>query len=112
MSLSQRLNRRVTIQVKGSTQDGTGEQIVGGWTNFVTTGDGKVWAEVLDLTGREFISANAEQSRVQTKVTIRHRDGITTAMRLLYKGEPYDIKAVLGQGNRSLLLMCESESNV
>lgn len=112
MSLSQRLNRRVTLQSKTEAQDDTGEVLPGGWTNFVTDGDGAIWAEVLDLTGREFISANAEQSRVQTKVTIRHRAGITTAMRLLYKGVAYDIKAVLGQDNRSLLLMCESEANV
>lgn len=110
-SLSQRLNRRVTLQVQATGQDGTGEQLAG-WTNFVTTGDGKIWAEVLDITGREFISAGAEENSVQTKITIRYRQGILPTMRLLYGPRTYKIEAVLGEDRSTIVLMCSKVSNV
>lgn len=112
MSLAQRLNRRVTLQVKGAAQDSTGEVSPDSWTNFVTTGDGKVWAEVLDITGREFISAGAQQSTTQTKVTIRYRDGVEPTMRLLYGDRAYKIDAVLGEDRRTLTLMCSKVRSV
>jgi SPP1 family predicted phage head-tail adaptor len=110
VSLAQRLNRRVTLQVPASGQHTTGEALIG-WTNFVTTGDGALWAEVLDISGREFIAAGAEQNSVQTKVTIRDRAGIIPSMQLLYKGEPFSIDAVLGKDGRTLTLMCSKVAN-
>jgi SPP1 family predicted phage head-tail adaptor len=106
MSLAVTLNRRVTLQAMSSAQDATGEE-VNGWADVVT-----VWASVIDISGREFVAAMAEQSSTQTKVAIRYRDGITTSMRLIYSGRIYDIEAVLGEDRRTLTLMCAKGGNV
>lgn len=100
-----KLNKRVTIQTPATGQDETGEPLTG-WTNFVTEGDGKVWASITDVTGREFLAASADQSEVQTKIGIRYLAGVLPSMRVLHGPVAYDIKSVLGQDNRSLLLMC------
>lgn len=99
------LNERITIQVAGNTQGANGE-IVLGWTNLFTDGDGQIWASVIDITGREYVAANANQESVQTKITIRYRAGISPTMRVLHRDQIYNIEAVLGQNLRSLLLMC------
>lgn len=106
MSLSQRLNKRVTIQQKSTTPDEIGQPIET-WTNFVTAGDGKVWAEVNDVSGREYVAAGANQSAVLTKITIRYRAGVVSSMRVLHGTDTYSIEAALQQGPRDMLLMCK-----
>lgn len=106
MSLSARLNKRVTIQALGGGQDAIGQPIED-WANLIADGDGKCWAEVKDVSGKEFIAADAENSAVTTRITIRYRAGITAAMRVLNGADVYKVLAVLGQENRTLLLMCE-----
>ena len=105
MSLAQRLNKRVLIQRRTTTQDGAG-QPVESWANVVTSGDGKVWAEVADLSGREYLAADAEQAQTQTKITIRYRAGIESSMRVLHGATVYAIDAALDQAGRTILLMC------
>ncbi len=105
MSLATTLDKRVTLQAPPSGRDDTGAALPG-WTNVITDGDGKLWAGIADLTGREFIAAGAEQAAVQTKITIRYRTGVTAAMRVLHGADVYRIEAVLGQAGRTLLLMC------
>ena len=99
------LNERITIQNAAPTQDANGE-MVPAWTNLIAEGDGDVWASVIDITGKEYVTANANQASVQTKITIRYRAGILPAMRVINQGAIYNIEAVLGQNKRSLLLMC------
>jgi len=101
MSLAQRLNKRVTIQAQGAGQDSIG-QPSGGWTTFAT-----VWAEISDLTGREYVAAGGSQNAVMTRITIRQIDGVLPAMRAVIGVDTYNIQAVLGQDNRTLALMCE-----
>lgn len=94
------LNRRVTIQTPATTQDATGEPVVG-WTDVTT-----VWAGIEDINGREFLAAAATQNAVQTKITIRFIAGVLPAMRVVHGADIYNIEAVLGQDHRSLLLLC------
>ena len=101
MSLAQRLNKRITIQSPGTTQDAIG-QPVEGWVNVDT-----VWAAVEDISGREFMAAGGTQNKAMTKITIRHLAGVTPAMRITHGTDIYNIVAVLGQDGRTLLLMCE-----
>lgn len=102
-----KLNRVVTIQAPATGQNSYGEPNVG-WTDFAIG----VPASVIDVTGREFLAAAAVQNAAETKVTIRHIDGITSAMRVLHQGTAYNIQAVLGTDRRSLLLMCERGVNL
>jgi SPP1 family predicted phage head-tail adaptor len=100
MSLAMRLNKRITIQQNGITQDEIGEP-VNGWSDVAT-----VWASIMDISGREYVAAAAAQNSVTTKIVIRHRAGIAPAMRVIHGADTYNIEAVLGQDNRTLLLMC------
>jgi SPP1 family predicted phage head-tail adaptor len=105
MSLAIQMDKRVTLQVPPAGRNALNEP-AGDWTNFVLEGDGKVWASVVDLSGREYVAAGGTQNAVETKITIRHLDGVVSAMRVLHGADVYTIEAVLGQGRRTLLLMC------
>lgn len=99
-ALAYQMDRRVTIQAPSTVQDAAG-QPVAGWSDVAT-----LWASIIDLSGREYIAAGGTQNMAETKITIRHRAGITPAMRVVYGADIYKITAVLGQDNRTLLLMC------
>ena len=101
MSLAQRLNKRVTIQQQSTAQDEIGQPDVS-WADVLT-----VWAEVKDVSGREYMAAGAVQDAVQTKITIRHLSGVVASMRAVCGPDTYNIEAILGQDNRTLLLMCK-----
>ena len=105
MSLAARLDKRVTLQELAVDQDEAG-QPTDTWTNVIADGDGKLWAEIRDVTGREFVAAGATQNEVHTKITIRHRAGVLPKMRALHGADVYSIEAVLGQDQRTLVLMC------
>jgi SPP1 family predicted phage head-tail adaptor len=109
MSLAARLNKRVLLQVRGPARDAAGEQ-VDAWVNVITEGDGKLWAEVRDVSGREFVAAGATQNSVTTTITMRHRPGVLPAMRVLYGANIYNVEAVLGQDGRQIQLMCSRRS--
>jgi SPP1 family predicted phage head-tail adaptor len=105
MSVSADMDKRVTLQAPPTGRNAMNEPS-GDWTNIVTDGDGKVWASVVDLTGREYVNAGGTQNTVETKIQIRYRDGITAKMRVLHSADVYTIEAVLGQDRWTLLLMC------
>ena len=105
MSLGARLNKRITLQVLAAGQDDAG-QPTDAWTNVIADGDGKLWAEVRDVSGREFVAAGATQNQVLTTITIRYRAGVRPKMRALHGADVYRIEAVLGQDQRTLALMC------
>lgn len=100
--LAHRLRYRITIQQQSATQDAFGEP-VRTWTDVAS-----VWAEILPLTGKELFAAQANQSQVDSKIVIRHRTGITAAMRILQSATEYNIEAVLPQQGRELHLLCST----
>jgi SPP1 family predicted phage head-tail adaptor len=99
-ALSLRLNKRVTLQSQSDEQDATGQPL-NTWVDVAP-----VWAEVIDVSGREYLAAGGVQNSAQTKITIRYRDGVLPSMRVLHGESVYNIEAVLGQDQRALLLMC------
>lgn len=99
------LDKRVTLQQRTDGQDSTGAPLTG-WTNVITTGDGKVWASVTDLTGRQYVAAKAGQNSVSTTIRIRWRAGVVPTMRVLHGSDVYDIEAALNRDGRWLDLMC------
>ena len=85
-----KLRHRVRIERPASTQDPTTGEMVPGWALVAT-----VWASVEPLSVREFISAQAGQSEVTARFVIRHRAGLSAAMRLVHRGQVYNIEGVL-----------------
>lgn len=54
-----------------------------------------VWASIEPLSAREFVAASAVQSKVTARITIRHRDDIEPNMRVVHRGQTYNIEGVL-----------------
>lgn len=100
-ALAIKMDKRVQLQRRDAGQDEYGQEAGAGWIDVI-----EVWAAVEDLTGRQYVAAQAAQNSVQTKITIRHREGVVPAMRAVWNGTSYDIEAVLGTNGRTLELMC------
>ncbi len=84
-----KLSDRITFQQKGVTKNAIGEEVVT-WSDVAT-----VWAEVIPLRGREFYAANQTQQVVDVRFRIRTRSGLNNDMRVLWKGVPHDITALI-----------------
>jgi SPP1 family predicted phage head-tail adaptor len=79
-----RLRHRVRIERRIDTQDSNLDPVFT-W-EWVAT----IWAAVEPLSSREFFAAQAAQSQVVARITIRHRDGLNAQMRLLHRGKVYN----------------------
>jgi len=76
------LRHRITIEQKArGASDGAGGNVSETWSTFK-----KVWARVEPMSAREIAVADQIVHRVLTKITIRRRTDITTAMRIVYQG--------------------------
>ncbi len=97
------LNRKITIQAFGSGVDAIGQPIES-WSTFAQT-----WANIRFLNGVESVKADAEVSVSKASIRIRYRQDITNAMRVVYNGITYEIKAVLPDEERRehVDLVCE-----
>jgi len=84
-----KLNCRVTIQQRAAGQDATGKPN-GAWGTLDT-----VWASIRHETGAEFIRADHDTSVVKASIRIRRRLDVTNAMRVVYEGTVYQVRAVL-----------------
>jgi SPP1 family predicted phage head-tail adaptor len=114
--LAPRLRHRVDIQEQGFDVDTeTGAQVPGEWVSIRTTDEPELFpAEVVPMSGREFVASNALTSGVTTRITLRRRDGLTASMRVVHDGIAYNIKAVLPDPTlrHHVALMCESGVNL
>lgn len=89
------LDRRVTIQSRTAAQSSTTGEVTYTWTDVAT-----VWAEVIDLRGREFFAARQVQSDITTRFRIRYRSDVTVLNRLSYDGGTYNIRQVSQIGRK------------
>lgn len=70
--------------------------------------------DVVALSGRELIAAQAVQSKVSTRIRTQYRPGFKAAMRGLLGGEVFNIEAVIldpNSRNRDVTLLCSSGVN-
>jgi SPP1 family predicted phage head-tail adaptor len=81
---------RVTIQSCDTSEDELG-QPQRQWGDVLTN----VSALVEDLTGRELLAAQEVHSTVNVRIRMRYRPGVTSSMRVLCRGDSYNIEAVL-----------------
>lgn len=86
------LTQRILIEQRVKTDNSRGE-VTYSWIPFSGTSNGKVYAQVNTLRGREFFAAAQTQSEITTRFRIRYRTGIDETMRITWKGVLYDIKA-------------------
>lgn len=108
--LSPKLRHRVDIEEPVVELDSEGRQVED-WGSVLTSDEAAdlLPAEIVPLSGREFVAAQAVQAGVTTRITIRWRAGIKAAMRVVHGADVYNIKAVLPDATlrRHLTLMCE-----
>lgn len=106
--LAQRLRHRVTIEQVTETRD-----TWGGVDTTWSTLHASVPAEIVPLSGREFVAAQAAQAGVTARMTIRYVPGITTKMRVVHGSDIYNIEAVLPDPTlrRHLTLMVSTGVN-
>lgn len=102
--LAARLRHRIDIEQLSITRDAYGGALES-WTVFADN----VGAEIVPLSGREFVSAQAVQAGVTTRITVRYKSGVLPNMRVKHGSDVYNIKAVLPDPTlrRHLTLMCE-----
>lgn len=83
-----RLRHRITFEALALTQDpNTGEE-VDAWSAVWE----KVPAAVEPLSARDLIAAQAGQSEATGRMVIRYRPGVLPTMRIIYRGEIYNIQ--------------------
>lgn len=101
-----RLRHRVRIEVKSDDRDSYGQPV--GWKSV-----GTVSADIRSVTGRDFISGNAERSNVTTKIFMRYRGDVrATTTRLIEvtkrgEGRVFTVTAPLpARDNRNIEVLC------
>lgn len=99
------LRNLIKLQSLASGSDDLGQPL-DSWTDVAT-----VWSNIRHMSGSEAIRAGMEGSTVKASIRIRHRAGVTAAMRVLYGSTVYKILAVLPDGGREFIdLVCEVNS--
>lgn len=104
-----RLRHRVRIEIKTDKRDDHGQPL--GWVSV-----GVVAADIRSVTGKEFISGNAERSSVTSKIFMRYRDDVrATTTRLIEvtskgNGRMYSVTAPLPTRDlRNMEVLCTEE---
>ena len=100
------LDQRVTVERFTSTVDDWGTPIES-WAPLFTC-----WAAVEPLVGREYIAAQAAQSELTTRITMRYRPGVTHDLMVTHEGRQYEIESVIDTNSKGqeLVLMCRGVS--
>ena len=93
-----RLRHRIVIEQKVTTRDPDTGAALTSWLPWVTNADGtakSIAAEVVPLSAREFLAAQAGQSQVTARITIRYRPGLAATMRIIHRDQTYNIAGAL-----------------
>lgn len=106
------LRHRVDIEEFGVALDSEGAQVEE-WNSILSSDEPLLPAEIVPLSGREFVAAQAVQAGVTTRITIRWRSDVKPSMRVVHDGGIYNIRAVLPDPTLRvhLTLMCETGVN-
>lgn len=103
------MDQRITLQRKVLSPDGAGGTSAA-WQNFAR--DACPWANVIAKAGRESMTEGRIAASFIVLFTIYNRDDVTETDRILWGGEPYNIRGIRRQGGRELRLVIEAERGV
>lgn len=108
LALCARLKHRVTIEQRVRTQDGVGGSTVS-WSPVLVA-----WAELRSRTsgGDERAVAGKLEAQQTHELTMRYRSGITTDMRVSYKGRIFNIRSIVNVDEAGVLLELLLEEGV
>lgn len=96
-----RLRHLVRIEqlVTGSPQYHPGGELNQEWGEYAT-----VWAAIEPLQGRELFSAQAINSEITARITIRYLSDVVPAMRVFFENKVYNILSVVDRDMRHIEL--------
>lgn len=68
----------------------------------------RCWANITPIQGKEFYQAETINSDLTHRIRLRYKNGISSNMRILYRGRIFNIVSVINdyEKNVSLQLMC------
>lgn len=97
-----RLRHRIKLQQKSVTKDYMGTP-VDGWVDVLGADSQPliIPAEIVALSGNEFIKSQAMQSKIVARITIRTRDVLPT-YRIKHRNDIYQIESVLPDAESGL----------
>ena len=104
-----KLRHRIMLQKPVKTQSPTTGAVVNSWADVA-----KLWADVVDLSSREFVAAQAAQTEITSRITIRYRKDVTSKHRILFGSRIFNIQGVLADdksGLEYLTLPCSQGVN-
>lgn len=107
-----RLRQRINLQINSPGERDEDGYLIPGTAGWITKAT--VSAAVEPLSGREFVAAAATQSEVTARITIRYRDDVTPAMRIVHRERIYNIQGILpdkDSGLEYLTLPCSEGVN-
>ena len=90
-----RLRERVTIQSATEARNAMGETTQT-WGTYAER-----WASVQGISAREFLLSGQQQTEISHRVRLRYVDGLTSTMRVLWRGRVLEIASALEHNNRS-----------
>ena len=98
-----KMRYRITLEQSIGNQDDYGN-VTDEWIDVCT-----VWADIVPLSGREYLAAEQNMSETQFKIYIRYRDGVTAKMRVLEGNHVYELLSVLGNRRSGMLTLMAKE---
>lgn len=104
-----RLRHRIVLQSPSYSQDATTGEMVPSWVL-----EGEAWAAIEPVSAREFISAQATQAQIDTRIVIRYRSDVAATWRATHRGKIYNIHGALADkesGLEYLTLPCSTGVN-
>ncbi len=94
-----KMRYRITLEENAGSQDEYGN-ITDEWTEVCT-----VWADIVPVSGREYLAAEQNMSETQYKIYMRYRKGINAKMRAREGDHVYELLSVLGSQRSGMLTL-------
>lgn len=101
-----RLTERITFERPSRAEDGLGGQVET-WAELAHVP--QVWAEVRPQSGREAMMEGQVQARAIALFTVRTRLDLSEADRIVWRGVPYNIRALPSVGPRDPYMTIQAE---
>lgn len=98
-----KMRYRIEVQAYKSTRDGDGFE-TREWATLHM-----VWADIVPISGKEYLASSRETSEVTCRIYIRYRPGIKTTMRIKCKERIFEIESVLGDKRSGILTIMAKE---
>ncbi len=98
-----KLRHRVTLEQPVDTDDGAGG-LTRAWTDVAT-----LWARIEPLSADERVAAERIEAAADTRITVRWRADVTSAMRFSFGARVFEIRGLTDREERHRFLDCLCE---